>query len=54
MNRELRDITHNMTGRLRIGFPSERIIYMLPLLLAPLKARYPGLMWRYPPDRGII
>lgn len=43
MNRELRDITHNMTGRLRIGFPSERIIYMLPLLLAPLKARYPGI-----------
>lgn len=26
MNRELRDITHYMTGRLRIGFPSERIV----------------------------
>ena len=26
MNRELRDITHNMAGRLRIGFPSERIV----------------------------
>ena len=43
MNRELRDITHNMTGRLRIGFPSERIVYVLPLILAPLKERYPGI-----------
>ena len=43
MNRELRDITHHMTGRLRIGFPSERIVYMLPLLLKPLKDRYPGI-----------
>lgn len=43
MNRELRDITHYMTGRLRIGFPSERIVYMLPLILKPLKDRYPGI-----------
>ena len=43
MNRELRDITHHMTGRLRIGFPSERIVYMLPLILKPLKDRYPGI-----------
>lgn len=43
MKRELRDITHHMSGRLRIGFPSERIIYMLPLLLKPLKERYPGI-----------
>ena len=32
MDRELRDITHHMQGRLRLGFPSERIIYMLPLI----------------------
>lgn len=43
MDRELRDITHHMQGRLRLGFPSERIIYMLPLILAPFKARYPGI-----------
>ena len=43
MNRELRDITHYMAGRLRIGFPSERIVYMLPLILKPLKDRYPGI-----------
>lgn len=43
MNRELRDITSHMTGRIRMGFPSERIIYMLPLVLPPLKERYPGI-----------
>ncbi len=43
MDRELRDITHHMQGRLRLGFPSERIIYMLPLILAPFKKRYPGI-----------
>jgi len=43
MKREMRDITHHMVGQLRIGFPSERIIYMLPLILAPFKAQYPGI-----------
>ena len=32
-----------MAGRLRIGFPSERIVYMLPLILKPLKDRYPRI-----------
>lgn len=43
MDREMRDITHHMRGRMRIGFPSERIIYMLPLILAPFKKQYPGI-----------
>ncbi|MCD8122031.1 MAG: LysR family transcriptional regulator [Clostridiales bacterium] len=43
MDREFRDITHHMRGRLKLGFPSERIIYMLPLILAPFKQRYPGI-----------
>lgn len=43
MDREMRDITHHMRGRIRIGFPSERIIYMLPLILAPFKKQYPGI-----------
>lgn len=43
MDREFRDITCNMRGRLRLGFPSERLIYMLPLILAPFKERYPGI-----------
>ena len=30
MEREIRDITNHQTGRLRLGFPNERIIYMLP------------------------
>lgn len=33
MEREIRDITNHQTGRLRLGFPNERIIYMLPALL---------------------
>lgn len=41
MDRELRDITHHMKGRLKIGFPSERIVYMLPLILPPFKERFP-------------
>ncbi|MCD8371665.1 MAG: LysR family transcriptional regulator [Clostridiales bacterium] len=43
MDREFRDITHHMRSRLKLGFPSERIIYMLPLILAPFKQRYPGI-----------
>lgn len=43
MNREMRDITHHMVGRIKLGFPSERIIYMLPLMLTPFKERYPGI-----------
>ncbi len=43
MDRELRDITHHQQGRIRLGFPSERIIHMLPLILVPFKERYPGI-----------
>lgn len=43
MEREFRDITHHMRGKLKLGFPSEQIIYMLPLILAPFKKRYPGI-----------
>ena len=43
MDKEIRDITQNMKGKIRLGFPSERIIYMLPLLLAPFKGKYPGI-----------
>lgn len=43
MDKEIRDITQNMKGKIRLGFPSERIIYMLPLLMAPFKEKYPGI-----------
>lgn len=43
MKREFRDISNNLTGRLRVGFPSERIIYMLPLILPSFKERFPGI-----------
>ena len=31
------------TGRLRLGFPNERIIYMLPALLPVFHEKYPGV-----------
>ncbi|MDO4267573.1 MAG: LysR family transcriptional regulator [Eubacteriales bacterium] len=43
MEREMRDITHHMKGNIKLGFPNERIIYMLPLILAPFKEQYPGI-----------
>ncbi len=43
MDRELRDIATNCQGRLRLGFPGERLIYMLPLILPPFKERFPGI-----------
>lgn len=43
MTREMRDITHYMTGKIKLGFPGERIIYMLPLMLTPFKEKYPGI-----------
>lgn len=43
MEREIRDITNHQTGRLRLGFPNERIIYMLPVLLPVFHEKYPGI-----------
>lgn len=43
MDREFRDIATNCQGRLRLGFPGERLIYMLPLILPPFKERFPGI-----------
>ena len=43
MEREFRDIATNCRGRLRLGFPGERLIYMLPLILPPFKEKYPGI-----------
>ena len=46
MDREFRDIATNCQGRLRLGFPGERLIYMLPLILPPFKERSPASTWR--------
>lgn len=43
MDREFRDIATNSQGRLRLGFPGKRLIYMLPLILPPFKEKYPGI-----------
>lgn len=52
MNREIRDITHHISGRLRLGFPNERVVYMLPLLLPALQKRYPGITVEVVNDPG--
>ena len=43
LEREIRDISNHLAGRLRLGFPSERIVYMLPLILPEFQKRYPGI-----------
>jgi len=43
LTKEFRDISQNLKGRLRVGFPKERASYMLPLILPQFKAVYPGI-----------
>ena len=43
MLRELRDITHHMTGKLVIGTSRDRASYMMPRILPEFTARYPGI-----------
>lgn len=41
--KELREITENMTGVLRIGISRDRASYMMPRLLKEFRNRYPGI-----------
>lgn len=43
LEKKMRDISSHFKGRLRVGFPYERGIYMLPLILPEFKKRYPGI-----------
>lgn len=43
LRKEIRDITHHMTGRLRIGTSRERASYMMPKLLPEFCNKYPGI-----------
>lgn len=43
LRREIRDITHHMTGRLRIGTSRDRASFMMPKLLPSFTAKYPGI-----------
>ena len=43
LNKELRDITNHMTGKLTIGTSQDRASYMMPRILPPFSARYPGI-----------
>ncbi len=41
--KEFRDITHHMTGRLKVGTSRDRASYMLPRLVCPFRELYPGI-----------
>ncbi|MBQ2616821.1 MAG: LysR family transcriptional regulator [Synergistaceae bacterium] len=43
LRREIRDITNHMAGRLRIGTSRDRASFMMPKLLPPFIAKYPGI-----------
>lgn len=43
LQKEIRDITRHMTGRLRIGTSRDRASYMMPKLLPAFTAKYPGI-----------
>ena len=43
LEREMRDISRNQRGRIRLGFPGERMICMLPVLLPAFQEKYPGI-----------
>lgn len=46
MDKEIRDITQNMKGKIRLGFPSERIIYMRRFFWHRLRENIPVLTWK--------
>lgn len=41
--KEFRDITHHMTGKLRIGTSRDRASYMMPRLIPEFASMYPGI-----------
>ena len=43
LRKEIRDITHHMTGRLRIGTSRDRASYMMPKVLPEFCGKYPGI-----------
>lgn len=52
LRREIRDITHHMTGRLRIGTSRDRASFMMPKLLPQFSAKYPGIKTEIFTDSG--
>ena len=52
LRREIRDITHHMTGRLRIGTSRDRASFMMPKLLPSFSAKYPGIRTEIFTDSG--
>ena len=43
LQKEIRDITHHMSGTLKIGLANDRLSYMLPRVLPSFSQAYPGI-----------
>ncbi len=47
MMREMSDISGNIAGRIRLGFPHERLSYMVPIIFPKYKERYPNIELKF-------
>lgn len=53
LKKEFNDMTHNVTGKLKIGIPPERAAYMLPRLIPSFSAKYPGIQLAFHTGSGV-
>ncbi|HWS30166.1 MAG TPA: LysR family transcriptional regulator [Clostridia bacterium] len=56
MQKEFRDISKNMKGRLRIGLPHDRAAYMLPMIVPAFNREFPGIEVQIytAPSKGLL
>ena len=52
LQKEIRDISHHMSGTLKIGLANDRLSYMLPRVLPTFSRAYPGIEVRVITDSG--
>lgn len=52
MLRELSDISGNIAGRIRLGFPHERLSYMVPIILPKYREQYPDIELKFTTGNG--
>ncbi len=43
LEKKIKDINHNMTGRIRIGFPRDRASYLCPYIIPEFRELYPNM-----------
>lgn len=52
MMREISDISGNIAGRITMGFPHERLSYMVPIIFPKFKEHYPNIELRFVTANG--